>query len=359
MSRSIQSRRTIERHEDWPALLSASLPSRENRPNNGFRVLDLFCGCGGLGLGFEAAGFETFGFDYDEDSVRSYSKNVGIGKCERLTTETRLPDAHVVIGGPPCQPFSVGGNQLGSEDGRNGFPVFLAAVKRLQPSVAIIENVRGLLYRNRDYGESIVRSLRDLDYSVSTRLLHAKRYMVPQTRERVFIVATRVGWQWPAESHRIVTAGEAVGDLVRRDMASPRLLTASMDRYIAAYERKSKCVNPRDLDLGRPSRTLTCRNLSGATADMMRVRLPDGRRRMLDVREAARLQSFPDWFSFEGVDRSQLEQIGNAVPPLLSLAIAQKVLELLLSPLDTVAESTVLSEFQGMLPLGSDFASIA
>ena len=89
-----------------------------------------------------------------------------------------------------------------------------------------------------------------------------------------------------------------------------------------------------DLHFDKPARTLTARNLSGATGDMMRLRLPDGRRWTLTVREAARLQSFPDWFKFTGNQRSELEQIGNAVPPLLALAVARSVSERLRNSVD-------------------------
>jgi DNA (cytosine-5)-methyltransferase 1 len=95
-----------------------------------------------------------------------------------------------------------------------------------------------------------------------------------------------------------------------------------MDTYVAKYELASKCINPRDLQLNKPARTLTCRNLAGATGDMHRVCLPDGRRRRLTVREAARLQSFPDWFEFCGSETSVFNQIGNAVPPMLAFSLA-------------------------------------
>lgn len=81
----------------------------------------------------------------------------------------------------------------------------------------------------------------------------------------------------------------------------------------------------RDLYADRPARTFTCRNLAGATSDMQRVRLPDGRRRRIVQREAARLQSFPDWFEFCGNEAQQFTQIGNAVPPLLAYQLAQAV----------------------------------
>jgi DNA (cytosine-5)-methyltransferase 1 len=115
-----------------------------------------------------------------------------------------------------------------------------------------------------------------------------------------------------------------------------------MDRYIAAYEKKSQCVRPRDLHLDRPARTLTCRNLAGATSDMQRLRLADGRRRRLGVREAARLQSFPDWFEFAGSERSAFYQIGNAVPPLLAYRLG-KAVRAYLEGLGTSDEGTVLA----------------
>jgi len=90
-------------------------------------------------------------------------------------------------------------------------------------------------------------------------------------------------------------------------------------------EKASHCVNPRDLSATKPSRTLTCRNLSGATGDMMRVKLPDGRRRRVLIREAARLQTFPDHFEFSGGETSQFTQIGNAVPPLMAFKVAMAV----------------------------------
>lgn len=298
-------------------------------------VVDLFAGCGGLALGFEAQGFETHGFEMDTDACATYNKNL-LGECKKtkLTIDTPLPEARVLIGGPPCQPYSVAGHQLGLNDARDGFPIFLSAVRRLRPDLFLIENVRGMLYRNRGYLDEIVAALRDLGYLVEQpRLMNAVHFGVPQNRERVIIVGHQGIFKFPEHVRKSVTAGEAVGDLATKIVDESKIVTSSMDRYIAAYEKKSCCIRPRDLHMDRPSRTLTCRNLAGATADMMRVRLDDGRRRRLTVTEAARLQSFPDSFVFTGSENRQFYQLGNAVAPLFAYHVAGAVKNYLVSEL--------------------------
>lgn len=298
------------------------------RPGDGSagRVLDLFAGAGGLALGFEAAGFATVGYEMDRDCCTTYGRNLA-GTCVRawLDQESSFPPADVVVGGPPCQPFSVLGDQRGPADRRNGLPAFVAAVARVRPAVFLLENVRGTQYRHRAYFETVLADLRGLGYEVEARLLRADRYGVPQRRERVVVVGHRGGFAWPAEVFDTVTAADAIGDTAQTAPERSKFLTPGQDAYVARYEAKSHCRRPRDLDLGRAARTLTCRNLAAATGDMLRVRLPDGRRRRLTVREAARLQSFPDWFAFAGTEASAFRQIGNAVPPLLALALARAV----------------------------------
>ncbi|MBS0016009.1 MAG: DNA cytosine methyltransferase [Arthrospira sp. SH-MAG29] len=292
-------------------------------------VLDLFAGCGGFSLGFKAAGFETIGYEMLADAAATYTRNLqDICYCQTLEIGQDLcnhPD--VIIGGPPCQPFSVGGLQKGPRDSRDGFPIFLDAIERYQPAIAIFENVRGMLYKNRQYLEKIVAELERLNYRVDIKLINAVNYGVPQKRERLFVVAYQTAWHWPeAETLAIpYTAGDAIYDTASTIPIGAKFLTPSMLEYIGRYEAKSKCVKPRDIYLDIPCRTLTCRNLSGATSDMLRLLLPDGRRRRLTVREAARLQSFPDWFELVGSENSQFNQIGNAVPPLLAKAIAKSV----------------------------------
>jgi DNA (cytosine-5)-methyltransferase 1 len=286
-------------------------------------VLDLFAGCGGLALGFEAQGFETLGFEMDADCCASYRHNLH-GDCVnvKLHTSYRFPKAQVVIGGPPCQPFSVGGLQNGIRDARDGFPAFISAVEQAEPNIWMFENVRGLMYRNRDYLDVIIAELEGLGYVVEFKLLNAVQHGVAQNRERVIVVGHRGEFSYPKANNERITAGQALEALASEVHQDSKFLTASMDTYVAKYEKASSCITPRDLHLDRPARTVTCRNLAGATGDMHRVVLSDGRRRRLTVREGARLQSFPDWFEFQGSETSAFNQIGNAVPPMLAYAIA-------------------------------------
>ena len=295
------------------------------------KVLDLFAGCGGLSLGFEAAGFETIGYECVEAAAETYNKNLkGHCFCDMLEVGYNYPDMDkidIVIGGPPCQPFSRIGSQKGMEDARDGFPIFIDAVKRIQPKVFLFENVQNILGRHKWYLDLILEELRNLGYIVEYRVLNAVNYGVPQNRERLITVGYKSSFKYPIQEQKKVTVGEAIGDLMGLFDENSKFLTPNQDRYIAAYEAKSCCIKPRDLYPDKPARTLTCRNLAGATSDMHRVRLADGRRRRITQREAGRLQSFPDWFEFCGNETKQFTQIGNAVPPLLAYKLALAIKE--------------------------------
>lgn len=338
--------------EPYAARVDRMLRPRVHRSE---RVLDLFAGCGGLALGFEAAGFETIGFEANPDCCATYNANL-TGSCTELflAPHTNFPEAEIVIGGPPCQPFSVGGNQLGIQDTRDGFPAFTAAVEQLRPRLWMFENVRGLLYKNRWYLDQIIHRLERLGYVVDVKLLNAVDYLVPQNRERIIVVGHKGGFSFPEKCGELITVGQALGGFLFAEPTEGKYLTDSMDRYVARYEKASKCINPRDLNPNRPSRTVTCRNLAGATGDMQRIKVPSGRRRRLSVREGARLQSFPDWFDFKGGEGSQFNQVGNAVAPMFGFALGQSVASYLdrAEQLDESAIRSNWTPMQASLELG-------
>lgn len=313
--------------ENWIDYINSVLVIPEKHK---YTAIDLFAGCGGLSLGFEAAGIKTTGYEMVDDCCNTYESNLQ-SKCikEFITAESEFPQADVLIGGPPCQPFSRSGNQLGKDDKRNGFPAFIAAVRKLKPQIWVFENVKGLPESMPEYYESVLAELKGLGYQVEPHAVRMVKYGVPQTRERLVVVGHLGGFIFPEEKSRKVTSGEALGELAFQIPEDAVFLTKSQDEYIARYEAKSQCINPRDMHLDKPARTLTCRNLAGGTSDMQRIKLPDGRRRRITVREAARLQSFPDWFQFTGSRESQFTQIGNAVPPLFAFALASSVVNYL------------------------------
>ena len=293
-----------------------------------YSTLDLFCGAGGFSLGFAASGFRVQGIDRDTDAAATFSANIGQARCLDLSRDPSLPRADVLIAGPPCQPWSRAGKQLGELDSRDGFSAIAHALQVVDPRVVVVENVPDISRDGRRSRlDDFLADLATSGYAVSEAILNAAHYGVPQSRRRFFVMAVRAGTaiEMPGRCGPQIAVREAIPETCQFAPEDARFLSPDMDCYIARYEKASGCRVPRDLHLDRPARTLTVRNLAGATSDMMRLALPCGRRRMLTVREAARLQSFPDWFRFAGSRQSQFSQIGNAVPPLLGLAVANQV----------------------------------
>jgi len=195
-----------------------------------FNILDLFCGAGGFSSGLDKLeNFETkVGLDFDKYAIETFSKNFKNAVAiygditeaeikEKVVNEAKKADVNMIIGGPPCQGFSLKGKNLGLEDPRNFlFLEYLEIVKLLNPEVVVIENVKNLLNsENGFFIEEIKKKFSDLGYIINYGVLNAKYFGVPQSRERTIIIGSKnKSIDLPVEhTNNMVTVRDAISDL--------------------------------------------------------------------------------------------------------------------------------------------------
>ncbi|MCY7348040.1 MAG: DNA cytosine methyltransferase [Pyrinomonadaceae bacterium] len=301
-------------------------------------VVSLFSGCGGMDLGFRG-GFSIFGRKYAENpfkiiwanelnqaACRTYRRNLNedIYCGDIWDFMNQLPtSADVLIGGFPCQDLSINGKGLGINGKRSIlYSAMVEAIKIVKPKVFVAENVKGLLLKTRrDSFQRIMEDFNSLGYDVSHELYHAADYGVPQSRERVFIVGTLKNankFAPPApelSKENWLTASEAIGDLESKEMDE------SVNHIWSAANVSGEQGNRR-LVADRPGFTIRAECHGNI---QFHYSLP----RRISMREAARIQSFPDDFIFDAKLRETERQVGNAVPPVLAWHIAQSVAECL------------------------------
>lgn len=295
-------------------------------------VVSLFSGCGGMDLGF-VGGFDFLGKHYaktgfeiiwaneiNSAACRTYRENLGSYIIEGDIEEqiTNLPaKADVVIGGFPCQDISINGKMLGVHGKRSSLYTYIVkAVNKLKPQIFIAENVGGLLLKQNEYSlKKILEDFNILGYNLSYQLYHAENYGVPQTRERVVFVGVQEGLPSfiPPEPAVVtpVTAFEALHDLE----TFPQNKEFS---HIWSNAKASGEQGNRRLIAERPGYTMRAECHGNI---QFHYSLP----RRISMREAARIQSFPDTFIFPCGLRETERQIGNAVPPVLAWHIANSV----------------------------------
>ena len=310
-----------------------------NKVPDEFSVVSLFSGCGGLDMGF-LGGFKFLGKVYDRlpfrvvwandikpTACKTYEANLKHKiHCDDIweVLSTLPKSADVVVGGFPCQDVSINGILKGSEGVRtNLYKAMVEAIRRTEPRVFVAENVRGLLMPvNKDFYEEIMASFRALGYSVSAQLYLAADYGVPQMRERVFIVGTR-GRTKPFQAPLPVLTPEA---RITAKQALDDLKTAPENRainHIWSRAEKSSEQGSRFLKADKPANTMRAECHGNI---QFHYELP----RRISMREAARIQSFPDNFIFSGGLRETERQVGNAVPPVLAWHIAKAVRDCLI-----------------------------
>lgn len=339
-------------------------------------VIDMFSGCGGLSRGFMDAGYEVLlGVDHEEIALKTFKHNHGdaiafhgdLFKKETLLDMARLiktKRVDVIVGGPPCQGFSLTGSRR-EDDARNTlFQSMVEAVKLFQPKAFVLENVPGLatLYGGKAK-TAIIEQFGNLGYTINFQVLYAPDYGVPQIRKRIFFVGLRDGkkFEFPnpiLEPENYVTCEQAIGDLpsLEYDLGKEKseYLTKPMSKYQKFMRKDSKILlnnvgtvhtdlvksviaqvpeggNHKDLPAGvgnsrkfneawtryhsqKPSKTIDTGHRNHFHYKWHRVPT---------VRENARLQSFPDDFEFFGNKTQQYRQVGNAVPPLLGFHLAK------------------------------------
>ena len=392
-------------------------------PDRRLKSLELFAGAGGLALGTGLAGFETVAaVERDKWAADTLGENKArgyplLGQMEVIRDDIRAVDygrfprdIDLVTGGPPCQPFSIGGKHRAYDDSRDMFSAFADAIALLEPRAFIIENVKGLTRASfanylayielRVSMPGLVRKEREtwpehhkrlereksslgdkgLRYNTFRRLFNAADYGTPQKRERVFIVGFRddqdVRWSFPEPTHYhdvLLHSQWITGEYWERHKVAikhrgeppaviEKKLESLRDIFFPDWIRPWRTV--RDALQGLPgprtdrreSRSVLNHRLqpgarayvghTGSPIDMPSKALkagdhgvpggenmmvqPDGSVRYFTVREAARIQGFPDGYIFHGSWTESMRQIGNAVPVMLAQAVAASVAQKLL-----------------------------
>ena len=339
---------------------------RRTTPNRPYTDIELFAGAGGLALGLEKAGFEHVALnELMKDACDTLRRNrpqwnVLEGDVAQISFEAYRGQVDMVSGGFPCQAFSYAGKKLGFEDTRGTlFYQFARVVKEVQPKIFLGENVRGLLEHNEGKTMATIKDvIHELGYTlVEPRFLKAIFYMVPQKRERLFLVgirndlADRLTFTWPSPYKRILTLRDALkaGELYPTDVPdSPGQKYPQRKQEILSHVPQGgywrdlpvemqkeymkgsfnlpggKTGMARRLSWDEPSLTLTC-----APAQKQTERCHPEETRPLTTREYARIQTFPDDWEFSGKMDSVYKQVGNAVPVNLAYAMGRALVRML------------------------------
>lgn len=334
-----------------------------------YSVLDLFCGCGGLSLGFEDAGYNIIlGIDNWSDALKTFSFNHQASKtlCQDLSQIDikefirlkGIKDIDVIIGGPPCQGFSIAGKRVLDDERNLLYKSFLKFVELLKPKAFLMENVPNILSMGKGIVKAnIINDFSNIGYTLSINKLTASDFGVPQNRKRAFFVGLRKGqifeFPKPTAIDKINTQ-DAISDLPDVDLTDKANYTiVAQSSYQIKMRSGSQFVYNHQLTSHKPKTVEIIalvpdggnyKNLPEKLKDTRKVNIAwtrlnsqkpsftidTGHRhhfhykfnRVPTVRESARIQSFPDKFVFLGSKTSQYKQVGNAVPPLLAKALA-------------------------------------
>lgn len=339
------------------------------------KIIDLFCGCGGLSKGFEMAGFEPkIAIDMWSDAVRTYNHNRDnkVAVCEDVHNwddkflEEINNDGDIVgiIGGPPCQGYSTVGTRDVNDPRNHLYKEYCRIVEKIRPDFFVIENVKGLTTLSGGvFKDDIINRFSNLGYSVKYQILNAADYGVPQNRQRVFFVGMKNKvFKFPKPLEYKITTEEAIGDLP--ELKGGEKVESYNQNPTTVYEQQMRGASTVLLNHEGTNHTQQTIDIISLIKDGGKIKdLPEeywkirkynkafermnskaqsntvdtghrnyfhySQNRIPSVRENARLQSFPDNFEILGSKTSQYKQVGNAVPPLLAFAVAKAIKEAL------------------------------
>jgi len=311
------------------------------------KVVSLFSGCGGMDLGFIESGMDVvWANDIYADAVQTYQHNIGshiILKDIADIPSSEIPECDGLIGGFPCQGFSVANMNRNVNDSRNRlYREFVRVISDKKPVFFVAENVKGILSLGKGLVfQQIIKDFSDTGYSVKHHLFNAADYGVPQKRQRVIIFGVRqdvpVDWSYfpPPATHaqqpkanqsKWISISTALKGLPEPGLEDPlEIPNHTGTKYKL---RNNGYLGHRFIDPDAPSPTITARG--DERGGVVIIHHPSNNRR-LTVREAALIQSFPTGFRFIGSNTSGYRQIGNAVPPGLAAVVAQSVKKCLLN----------------------------
>lgn len=310
------------------------------------RVVSLFSGGGGLDLGFEAAGCKTIAaVDNDFEACKTLRHNRpewGVFEGDIRDYNPAIRDVDIVIGGPPCQGFSSAGKGDPTDPRNFLWREYMRVVERLKPRAMVLENVSALTHKkNGDHLTGIMSALEAQGYHFAYGVLNAADFGVPQARRRLVVIGLRDGiptMPEPTHAGQHMTVHDAIADLDGKfdedwSHVPPKHAPHVAERW-ARLEPGEADPNYRRarLDPKRPSTTIRAGGGYGPKGDHLAGFHPPihpYQPRQLTVREAARLQSFPDDWIFRGSKTAQGRQVGNAVPVKLAEAIAHHVVGLI------------------------------
>jgi len=343
---------------------------------SGLRAVELFSGAGGLTLGLKWAGFDcAAAVEWDRDACDTFDrlipgvdvKNDDINRINAGNAwEALTGRVDLLAGGAPCQPFSSGGKRLADNDNRNMLPAYFGAAIALRPTMFLLENVPGLQRGSRaSYLETWLDHMREQGYSVTSAVLHAPDYGVPQKRQRLFIVGSRLGsfrfpmaTHGPGRRHPHVPAGAVLDPNTIQGDPNTSIVTYAKnpDLRPSPYDGHLFNGGGRPIDLTKPCPTILAAAGGNKThwldpfgevpryhAELLAGHpprtglLPGGRR--LTVTESALVQTFPEGTKFCGSRSKQYTQVGNAVPPLLARAVGEALSDHLIASLHEPAIS--------------------